>query len=120
MIEVPVSKLEKLVLKINDIVLFEAGHRKSIVVTRDSEVESTRNISDWERFVEEEKLNCFVRITKSYVINLEHVVGYSKGYRGGSVKLDNVHYKEVEVSSSYWGHFIDSMNVYSLSNKVTI
>lgn len=120
LIEVPVSKLEKMVLKINDIVLFEAGHRKSIVVTRDSELESTRYISDWENFIEEEKLNCFVRIAKSYIINLEHVIGYSKGYRGGSVKIDNVHYKELEVSSSYWNHFLDSMNVYSLSNKVTI
>lgn len=120
LIELPVSRSERAVVKMNDIVLFEAGHRKSIVVTTDDEIESSRNISEWASFIEEEDLNCFVKIGKSYIINLGHVVGYSKSYRGGIAKLDNIHYKELEINSTYWKNFIEKMNIYSLSNKVTI
>jgi len=119
LIQVPISSADFEIVKMNDILLLEGGHRKTKIITKDKDIISTRIMSEWLKHFESEDIGCFVRVSKSYVVNLEHVKSYTKVYRGGFIRLD-MDNLEVEVGNSYWNRFIEKMNFYSLSNKVTI
>jgi two-component system, LytTR family, response regulator len=90
------------VIKINDIVYCQAENTyTSICLTDGKQLLSSRSLIEYETLLEELS---FVRIHKSWLINLRHMKEYRKGEGGTVIMSDN---KELEVSRRKKEHFLE-------------
>ena len=92
------------VVSLNDIIYCEAHLSYTVFyLTGQSKVTVSRNLHEYEELLQH---NGFLRIHKSYLINLNHVKEYQRG-EGGTVTLSNN--KEIEVSRRRREIFITRM-----------
>lgn len=92
------------VVQLSDIVYCESETSYTIFhLSNGQKVTASRSILEYEQLLE---LNDFVRVHRSYLVNLNHVKEYQRG-EGGTVLLSNN--KEVEISRRKKEIFINKM-----------
>jgi two-component system LytT family response regulator len=92
------------IIKINDIVCCEAQNSYTIFHLFDNQqVVSSKPIGDYELLLQDA---CFVRIHKSWLVNMKHIKEYRKGEGGIVIMINN---KELEVARRKKEHFITEL-----------
>lgn len=92
------------IIKIKDIIYCEAENTyTTIFLENNKKLLASRPLIDYETLLKD---SCFVRIHKSYLINMQHLKEYLKG-EGGSAVMSNG--KELEVSRRKKEYFVNYM-----------
>ena len=95
------------VIKLSDIIYCEASRNYTIFhFENQKQVCASKTIYEYESLLED---SGFVRIHKSFMVNLEHVKSYNRG-EGGTVTLSNN--QELEVSRRKKDFFLSKMKEY--------
>lgn len=89
------------IIKITDIICCEAQNSYTIFhLLNNQQIVSSKPIGDYEALLSDA---CFVRIHKSWLINMKHLKEYRKGEGGIALMTNN---KELEVSRRKKEHFV--------------
>lgn len=92
------------IIKINDVLCCEAQNSYTIFhLSNNQQIVSSKPIGDYELLLSDA---FFVRIHKSWLINMKHIKEYKKG-EGGTVIMNN--HKELEVARRKKEHFISEL-----------